>query len=557
MKFFNIILKSKYLVIIIFFASILRLWNLNTVPPHLTPDEAALGYNAYSILKTGKDEHGIFLPLVFKSFGDYKPGFYVYATVPVVAVFGFNEWSVRLPSALFGILSVYLLYLITQQIFPKNKNLPLAISFVAAINPWLIYFSRGAWEANMSLTLTLLGMYFFFKALRESRFLIFSTIFFGLTLITYQGAKLSSAIVILLLIFTYWNEFWKVERKYLLSSIIVGSIISLPIVLSLLFGQTGRLKVFSIFSNSRSDSFLQNMFIQSNEKKWGLNYFLFHSDSYDTFRGILGRWFNHFSGRFLFFEGDWPNPRHSAPYQGMLLMSDLLLLLYGLFDTLKNKLTKEKLFIILWLILAPLPAVLTRDQVHAVRALNMAIPLIFIIAFGLNSLMNVIYENKYKSVLILVGSLVYLGGILYFFDAYFVHVPSHNSKLWEYGYKQIVQTITPIQNNYETIKIQQSFSQPYIYFLFYQKYDPAKYQKQVKFVESGFKGDVGYIEKLDNIQFVPIDWSINRGDHGALIIGDGVRIPMSDSNNQKEFKLIKDIYYLNNRDLAFRIIEVK
>ena len=153
--------------------------------------------------------------------------------------------------------------------------------------------------------------------------------------------------------------------------------------------------------------------------------------------------------------------------------------------------------------------------------------------------------------------MVYLGGILYFLDAYFIHVPTHNSKLWEYGYKQIVETITPIQAKYETIKVQQSFSQPYIYFLFYQKYDPSKYQKQVKFVESGFKGDVGYIEKLDNIQFVPIDWSINRGDHGTLVVGDGIRIPMSDSNNQKEFKLINDIYYLNDRDLAFRIIEVK
>ena len=76
------------LIGIIILAALLRLWHLDMNPPHLTPDEASLGYNAYSILKTGKDEYGTFMPIIFKSFGDYKPGLYVYAAVPFVAVFG-------------------------------------------------------------------------------------------------------------------------------------------------------------------------------------------------------------------------------------------------------------------------------------------------------------------------------------------------------------------------------------------------------------------------------------------------------------------------------------
>src|SRR3989344_6108180 len=92
--------------LIIALASFLRFWNLSNQPPGLTWDEAAIGYNAYSVLKTGKDEFGVRFPLIFKSFGDYKPGLYVYLTVPPVAVFGLSEFAVRFPSALFGTVAV-------------------------------------------------------------------------------------------------------------------------------------------------------------------------------------------------------------------------------------------------------------------------------------------------------------------------------------------------------------------------------------------------------------------------------------------------------------------
>ncbi|PJC80059.1 hypothetical protein CO009_02840, partial [Candidatus Shapirobacteria bacterium CG_4_8_14_3_um_filter_35_11] len=61
------------LILIILLAVALRFWNINSLPS-LNPDEAALGYNAYSLLLTGKDEHGQAWPIHFKSFGDYKPG---------------------------------------------------------------------------------------------------------------------------------------------------------------------------------------------------------------------------------------------------------------------------------------------------------------------------------------------------------------------------------------------------------------------------------------------------------------------------------------------------
>lgn len=566
--FFN---KNKLLVVIMILAAVVRLWNLNNVPPHLTPDEAALGYNAYSILKTGRDEHGKLLPIVFKSFGDYKPGLYVYATIPFVATLGLNEWSVRLPSAISGIIIVYLIYLIVKQLFGNGYGLrvmglkhtthntkqvfelPLCSALVAATNPWLITFSRGAWEVNLSLMLSLLGVYLFLKSLNENKYLLYSVVSFALTFIAYQGAKLSTGIIVLLLGIIYWKEFWRIEIKTIVKSVVVGLIIVSPILLSIVNGQSGRLEVFSVFSYPRSTEYVQNMLNEGNEKIGDINYYLYHGESYNFLRGVLGRFFNHFSGRFLFFEGDFSNPRHSAPYQGQLLLIDIILLIAGLVFVIRNYSLYPKSYslIILWLVLAPLPAILSRDQVHAVRSLNMAVPLVIISAIGLAAVLNQLRVVSY------VFLAFYFLSSVYFLDAYFVHLPIHQSKLWEYGYKQIVETVTPIQNNYKKVVVQQSFAQPYIYFLFFNRYSPAKYQSENSYVNSENKLDVGYVTKIDNVYFEAIDWSRNRGDHGVLFVADTLRIPPLDSNDEREFKLIKEIKYLDNLNTAFRILEVK
>ena len=93
--------NTAILLVIVLLAAVIRLWQLDSNPPGLTWDEAALGYNGYSIMQTGRDEYGSFLPLSLKSFGDYKPAVYAYLTIPFIAILGLTEWAVRLPSALF------------------------------------------------------------------------------------------------------------------------------------------------------------------------------------------------------------------------------------------------------------------------------------------------------------------------------------------------------------------------------------------------------------------------------------------------------------------------
>jgi 4-amino-4-deoxy-L-arabinose transferase-like glycosyltransferase len=575
MKIRKFIIRNL-LFIILLAATFLRLWKLGSIPPHLTPDEASLGYNAYCLLKTGRDEYGKFLPIIFKSFGDYKPGLYIYLTVPFVAIFGLTEFAVRLPGVVAGVFAVWLIYKIVEILrltpFAQNDKigrkleignwkLEILTAVLLAISPWHIHFSRGAWEVNVALTFTLAGTLFFLQALKEKKYLYYSAVFFALTLITYQGAKLSTAIVVLILTITYWKEVLRFERTVLVKSVLMGLVISLPIIASLFSDKTGRLAVFSVFSYPRPEEYLQTFLDQGQEKVGDLSYYLYHSEVHNFARGIMGRWFNHFSGRFLFFEGDWQNLRHTAPNHGVLLLSDLLFLTVGFVALIRLGWKKHTKLLWLWLILAPLPAVLSRDQVHAVRAFNLVIPLTIISSLGIKQIFDFIQKIR-KPILhatcyiLLVMS--FLGAIIYYLDAYFIHVPIHDAKHWHYGYKQIVQKINPIQDKYENIKVQQSYSQPYIYFLFYggggKGYDPAKYQEQSKLKESSV-GDVGLVEKLDNIDFVGFSWPYATGQSGTLVVGDYNAIPSYYST--KEYDLISEIKYPDNISTAFRILEVK
>ena len=121
-------LSTFILVLAILLGSVLRLWNISNYP-QLNADEAALGYNAYSLLNTGKDEFGTFWPLVFRSFDDYKPGVYVYLTLPFVKVFGLNPLAVRLPSLILSVVSILFLYLLVIELTRNNPQQKIIAAF--------------------------------------------------------------------------------------------------------------------------------------------------------------------------------------------------------------------------------------------------------------------------------------------------------------------------------------------------------------------------------------------------------------------------------------------
>ena len=122
---FKKILSSRLLplfLIIALFATgaFLRFYRLSDTPPGLYPDETAIGYNAYSILETGKDEFGKPFPLYYRSYDDYKMPVYMYATAFNIKMFGLNTFSVRFLSALFGALTIPSLYFLVLELSKKK-----------------------------------------------------------------------------------------------------------------------------------------------------------------------------------------------------------------------------------------------------------------------------------------------------------------------------------------------------------------------------------------------------------------------------------------------------
>src|SRR3990172_5340154 len=132
-------LKNNWLLVtlVVLLAFFLRVNKVTEVPPSLNWDEVSIGYNAYSILKTGKDEWGEFLPLHFKSYGEYKLPAQIYASIPAIAIFGLNEFGVRITPVVYGTLTVFLLYLLVQELYRK-KEISLISSFLLAISPFHI-----------------------------------------------------------------------------------------------------------------------------------------------------------------------------------------------------------------------------------------------------------------------------------------------------------------------------------------------------------------------------------------------------------------------------------
>jgi hypothetical protein len=272
---------------------------------------------------------------------------------------------------------------------------------------------------------------------------------------------------------------------------------------------------------------------------------------------VMSRWFNFYSGNFMVFEGDLANPVNTAPYQGVLLLADLIMLPFGFFYLFKNKASKGSIFIFLWLLLAPFSAAISRDQTNAVRSLNAAIPMTMIISFGILNIFDWVSKKRFKIHLYILLFTFYILSFVYFLDACFVHIPAHNSNFWRYGYREAVNYITSVQSDYTNIVFEQSFNQHYIYFLFYQKYRPSEFQKQANLVNSEYIGDVGYQTSLDNILFQRIDWSVLRNSHNILVAVDPARVPSEIQNDRVNFPIVKEIKYLNKRDVALEIIKIK
>jgi len=481
-------LKNNFvLIVILFFASILRLYQLSSVPASLFGDEMDLGYQAYSIFKTGRDYQGNIMPLHFHSLAEWRTPLYLYSAVPTVAIFGITPLGVRLPAVIFGVLSILGFYLLIS-LTTTNKSLAITSTFLMAINPWHLQYSRAGFEVTMLLAFLTFGLYFFFKSIHNGKYLWISLFLLLLTPLIYSTAKLFTPILLLFLFVSYRKEIFTLSKTNILHtiycSVLVGSLVSYAVLFS---GGPQRFNYISVFSDPMIEAevgarrgllptFLERA-IHNKFTYWG--------------ERISNNLLSGFGTDFLFISGD-PNPRHMMDKMGMFFKVDAVLLLVGIVMFTSSKyIVSTKYLIFFWILVGIIPAAITRDGGnHATRLILILPPLIFLISYGLVSL------NKYLKLIYLAFLLLFFGLYLH---SYYRHYPYDSERWWHYGWEESITEVKKIDKDYDKVFITMKDEPAWIFFAGAYEYDPSKWQKEFPIgndVEVNGFGKISHIGKF-------------------------------------------------------------
>lgn len=529
MKFLNN--TRLVLILILILASFLRIPLLGQLPVGITIDEAAQGYSAYSILKTGKDEWGDFLPLNPRGFGDYKPPVFMYLLVPSIAVFGLNEFAVRIPSAIAGILTVFVIFFLVRDLFKNElaisgKNLGLLASFFMAVAPWHIYYSRLGWESNTGLLFFCLGIWLFIVSLTRKNLLMLSILFFGLSTLSYHSFKVISPLMFIALWLIYKNSL-KFDKKSLFSAGVVGSIFITTLAYGFIFsGASRRVEDQSLFKEENLMQLRENQF---NDKFPLPLSRVFNNKYLFTISKVTDNYIAYYSFPFLFGPHRSDGSVLNFPTQGLLYIWQLPLILVGIFYLIRN-FGKSSKVIFAWILIAPIPAAIAQDYMHAGRAQAIFPALTILSIVGLIFIFGMI-KNKFKRISLIFAGLTVALSLILRIDKYLFHTFNNPHGGLVSGYKDIIDYTQKNKDEYDKIIFTKSNSEPQAFIAFYTVWDPQDFQNASKnwigFEKDGFRFLDMTDYNLDKYEFKNVDISRDRNEKNALIIGTPEEIPPS------------------------------
>lgn len=527
--------------IILFFLTLtggfLRFYGLTQNPISLNTDEVTFAYSAYSTLTTGKDEYGNFLPITFRSVGDYKNPVSIYLLVPSIAIFGLNEFGARAPFVLMGILAIPLFYFLVKLLTADTK-LALVTAGFTAISPWHIFYSRFGHDGPMAMVVATLGLVFFLAMIKRKK-IIWATaaaFFLVLSMYTYYSERAFIPLLVLLLGFSYF-KFIKKNLKLTIIFLTTLLILVSPLAIRSLIG-SDLARGAMVFIGLDIDYKRYIILDQSN--------ILLNTPALLFF--AAKRYLNYFQPDFLFFNG--LNMTHEGSLGvGLLYLFELPFLLLGIWSIGKRK-GINKLLIFGWIFLSILPASLTNNEQNPSRVI-IALPMVMLfLAAGFLKLLKLTHKIKktkrigFYFIYGSVGVVLLIHALL----VYIVHWPLDRGEFSFEGNKEAVQYAIDNQYKYDEIVFDQfrGVRAPEIYalfdyyLLFYSKYDPKKYQIEVNDNIDGF----------GKYRFRKIYWPDDRGKTGTLFIGSPWSLPLKDI---KEEEILKRIY-LKNGDLALLVV---
>lgn len=493
------------LLVIVFVSAVLSFYNKKTVsvPRCLNSDEAAFGYNAYSILKTGKDEYGTLLPLRLKSFGDFKLPLYSYLSVPFIALFGLNTESTRLLNLLLVSIFPLAVYFLTKELF-HNQKIALIAASLSAISLAFHSIGRQAHESLLAVAFLTLSTLFFIKLINKFNLkmlgLFFLTLF--LSLFAYHISRIFAVF------FFAVSLFYPMKTKTQKISLLIIFIFVLGIfALTDLKYNPARVENLLFFNN-------QGFSLKINELNTEGGISLLHNIIVQGITTVTFQHLSYFSPQFLVINGD-DNPRFGYPGISLLTPFEYIFIFIGIYFAFRNK-ERFRNFVLALFIVSPLSASLSWNGLSLTRSIFLFVPCIIFASYGMYHFVRSI-KNKYQ----FMAGLCIAVGILFFaavsWEFYLFHYPQRGLivRSWECGYKELTDYVEQNYNKFDKFYITKKNGEPYIFFLFFLKYPPALYQKYAKLTPPDKYG-FGQVEGFDKFDF---NFDLPKNSHKYVAVG--------------------------------------
>jgi 4-amino-4-deoxy-L-arabinose transferase-like glycosyltransferase len=522
------------LVSILILAFFLRVPLLDQYPLGFTPDEASFGYDAYSIIQTGRDQWGKWFPLVLESFGDFKAPLYSYLLLPFVGLFGLETWVVRLPNALLGVGAVAVTYFLVKELLlvlsQSQKSTKLSVSgselslftaLLLSISPWHVQLSRGAFEANLTAFLMPLGMLLFIKGVKNPKYLIYSMIVFGVNLFSYHAARVVTPLVIAILVATFFSHIKKVPRKNLFQVSIVFCVFLSLAFFTLIQGGTKRAQDVSIFRGAleaQADDRLRaiNNGVSPTIARIQNNKYLIIADRF------VDNYTKYFSYQFLINKGAAEATYGMVPGIGVVHPIEII----GFISFIIMLFVKRHRFYILilgCLLISPIPAALTTGVGYAGNRAATMLPFIHIAsAIGIVGMLSILKSKlKFRYMLPFVYSVIILFLVASTYSNIKTYLDNQNTVVAKGMLYGRLELVSILENNYPLSKyiISRRLSEPHIYVAFLNSWNPKVYQNNtydwrryrednLTFLDQMYKYSLGKytfkaIEKSDFDDIVP------------------------------------------------------
>lgn len=520
------------------------LYKLTEIPDSFSNDEAIFGYNAYSLLQTGRDEYGKLLPIISESNGDFKLLLLSYWLIPFVKIFGLNEFAVRLGQVIATFAVLTIVFLLVKKI-SGNVKLGLLTLFLLSLSPWFIIFGRSACETMISMFFFYLSMYLFLNWDENRKFIWF---FLGIVSGTISAIGYYSVwfILMIVLLMVFVRSFF--VRKNVSSFIVTAALVIIPMVIvatALMASGSARMKQINLLKNSNVQALLEE---QIREDQQSLPYTVtrgFHNKIafYPYF--VARQFIQTFNVDFLFFSGDTAGTLYVVPYTGVFYLWYLPFLFLGLYYFFRYwRISYQKLVVPLLIVAIFFAGSLSVYGSPSQRTIMAAPLLCLIIAYGIYKSHKLFSTYVVYKASIVIGLLLVIFQTGSFLHQYSTHANVHLPWFRNYGDKYMIQAVNHLQKKYQKVVAPET---SYSAFYFYNKVDPKIAQANSQ-QRQDIKNGLGHLirKEANGIILMPIDCPV-AGKLKVLYVCSGTNIPQN-------ARIVEEIRYRDGQP-AYTLLE--